>query len=183
MRRKGWVAAGALLLAVVLTSFAAWPATSPRIKLGEEIRFTVEDSSTRLWGSCCCCCCEDGLILGWRIVADSEQVIYSVIHDAPVSSSSWVGTWMQIDSLGAAVPEGQYKLYVDTSVGTLSRCFRLYDPCCSCHNPCCASCTVCADVRSITECCCKYELEFVSTCRTAWCWFPFFWGCGCSGCP
>ena len=123
--------------------------------------------------------------MGWRIVTDSEQVVYSVAHDAPVSSSSWVGTWTQIDSRGAAVSAGQYKLYVDTSVGTLSRCFRLYDPCSCCWcTPCCTSCTLCTDVPSITECCCKSELEFVSTCQTGWCWFPFFWGCGSrSGCP
>lgn len=154
--------------------------------LGEEIQFKVNDSTTWLWG---CCSCEESLVLGWRIVNTSEQVVYSVIHDAPVPSSLWQGSWLQLDLNGAAVAAGQYKLYVDTSVGTLSRCFTVRDPCaCSwCYSP-CTTC-VCEEIASITTCACRTALVFVEDCVPGC--FPFFlWGCsstststGCSSCP
>lgn len=160
--------------------------------LGEEIQFRVEDSTTWWWG---CCACEESVVLGWRVVNTYEQVVYSVIHDAPVSSSLWRGSWLQQDMNGLAVAAGQYKLYVDTSVGTLSRCFTLRDPC-GCNwgtSWCASSCTscVCEDVPSITTCACKTTLVFVDDCNTGS--FPFFWwGCNtctsttsssCSSCP
>ena len=182
MRGKRVSIGTVIVLVVVLSSFAALPASYTRFKLGEEIRFRVEDSTTWFWG---CCTCEGSLIFGWRIVNSAEQVAYSVVHDAPVSSSAWLGAWAQVDSGGFAVPAGQYKLYVDTSMGTLARCFRLYDPCgCSWCNPC--STCVCEDVSSITDCACRSRLVFVSSCQTGCFSFPFFWGwgcCGCSTCP
>ena len=83
MRGK-WISVGSVFLLVVLfSSFAALPASSTRFKLGEDIQFRIDDSTTWFWG---CCTCADTLVLGWRIVTSTEQVIYSVIHDAPVSS-------------------------------------------------------------------------------------------------
>jgi hypothetical protein len=176
------VSIGVLSLVVLLVaSFVALPATSTRFKLGEDVAFHVNDSTTWFWG---CCTCEATLVLGWRIVSSMEQVIYSVVHDAPVASSTWIGTWGQIDSTGAAVPAGQYKLYVDTSVGTLSRCFTLYDPCgCGWCHPCTAC--ACEDVSSITTCACRASLVF-NACQTGCFSFPLFWGwssCGCTNCP
>ena len=177
-----WALIGGLLLSVlVLWSFAAFPATAPRFKLGQEIQFRVNDSTTWFWG---CCTCEQSSVLGWRIVTITEQVIYSVIHDAPVGASAWTGVWSQMDTGGSAVPAGQYKLVVDTSVGTLSRCFTLYDPCgCGWCNP-CMTCA-CGDVASITNCACRTSLVFVDPCTTGCLSLPFLWGwgCGCSSCP
>jgi len=181
--RGRWLSVGgALVVVLLLSSFIALPASSTRFKLGEDIQFRVGDSTTWFWG---CCTCAESLVLGWRIVTGSEQVIYSVIHDAPVSSSLWLGTWAQIDIGGIAVPAGHYKLYVDTSVGTLARCFTLYDPCgCGWCNP-CTTCA-CNEVSSITTCACRTALVFVDSCQTGCFSFPLFWGwgcCGCSSCP
>jgi hypothetical protein len=172
---------GVLLVVLVLLSFAVLPATSARFRLGNNIQFRIEDSTTWFWG---CCTCAESLVLGWRIVTSSEHVVYSVVHDAPVSSSLWLGTWTQVDIDSIAVPAGQYKLYVDTSAGTLSRCFTLYDPC-GCNW--CTSCSWCAceGVSSITDCACRTALVFVDSCTTGCFSFPFFWGwgsCGCSSC-
>jgi hypothetical protein len=147
--------------------------------LGEEIRFEVQDTTTWWWG---CCSCEDSLVLGWRIVNGYEQVVYSVIHDAPVSASIWQGSWTQLDMNGAAVPAGQYKLYVDTSVGTLSRCFTVTDPCaCNWCAWSCNSCATCEDVSSVTNCSCRTTLAFVEDCNSG-CFSLPWWGC-CSSCP
>ena len=91
---------------------------------------------------------------------------------------------------GTSVSAGSYILYVDTSVGTLSRCLRIYDPCsycnccwsCSCCNCCwprtCSSCTASA---TITNCCCRTSLVLIAEQST--CCYPFFrWPC-CSTCP
>ena len=184
MRRKWYGLGVALVTLLLVCSFVALPATSPRFRVGEAIQFRVDDASTWFWGCCGCCECEDTLILGWRIVTTAEQVVYSVVHDAPVSASTWSGSWAQADSAGTAVPAGQYKLYVDTSVGTLSRCFVVYDPCSCCWYSPCVTCA-CTDLPSIAGCACRTSLVFVDDCRTG-CFFPFFWGwgcCGCSSCP
>jgi hypothetical protein len=180
-----WVWIAVVLVSVVLlSSFLALPASSTRFKLGEDIQFRVDDSTTWFWG---CCTCTETFVLGWRIVTTAEQVVYSVIHDAPVSATAWLGKWTQVDTAAAAVPAGQYKLYVDTSIGTLSRCFSLYDPCgCNWCSPCTAC--VCEDVSTIASCACRASLVFVSTCQTGCFSFPLFWGwgwgCGgCSTCP
>ena len=185
MKRR-WVALGSTLLVLLLvTSFAAVSATSTRFRAGTEIQFKIQDSATWFWGCCGCCECEDTLVNGWRIVSTAEQVIYSVAHDAAVPSSVWVGSWNQMDIGGTAVPAGYYKLYVDTSAGTLSRCFSVYDPCaCNwCWNP----CTMCAceDVACINQCACRTSLVFVDPCGAQGC-LPLFWwwgSCGCSSCP
>jgi len=164
---------------MLASSLLALPATSTRFKLGESIQFRVDDSTTWFWG---CCSCPETLVLGWRVVTTSEQVTYSVIHDAPVSASTWLGTWTQVDIAGIAVPAGQYKLYVDTSVGTLSLCFTLYDPC-ACSWCGCTTCCACDDVSIITNCGCRTALVLANSCQTGCFSFPFFWGWGCCGCP
>jgi len=182
VRRGKWaVVGGVLLLALLVSSVVAFSATATRFRAGTDIQFRVQDSSTWFWGCCGCCACEDTLVLGWRVVTTAEQVMYSVVHDAPVSASAWLGRWNQLDSAGGAVPTGQYKLYVDTSIGTLMRCFTLYDPCaCSWCNPC--STCACTDVASITSCACRTNLVFVDSCSTGCFTFPLFWGWGCGGC-
>ena len=180
--RVGWVVLF-LSMAVGISAMAS-SLFGTTYDLGEEIQFQVQDSTTWWWG---CCSCEDSLVLGWRIVNLSGQVVYSVIHDAPVSSAIWQGSWLQLDMNGIAVAAGQYKLLVDTSVGTLSRCFTIQDPCgCNWYvSSCCTSC-VCEDVPTITNCSCSTTLVFVEDCNTG-CFPFFFWGCssssGCSTCP
>ena len=177
--RGRWITfCGVLLVVLLATSLMGSAAGSTRFRVGEEIQFKVEDSTTWFWG---CCTCAETVVLGWRVVNSSEQVVYSVGHDAPVSSAAWLGSWAQVDSLGATVAMGQYKLYVDTSLGTLSKCFTIYDPCgCGWCNP-CVSC-ICEGVSSISDCACRATLVFVDTCRTGCFPFPFFWGWGCSRC-
>jgi hypothetical protein len=189
--RSTWARIGWLVVFLSVAIGSAASATSlfgTTYDLGEQIQFEVQDSTIWLWG---CCSCQDSLVLGWRIVNMSQQVVYSVIHDAPVSSDIWQGSWLQLDMNGVAVAAGQYKLVVDTSVGTLSRCFTLRDPCaCSWCTSWCSSCA-CEDVPSITNCSCKTSLVFVEDCELGC--FPFFWwGCGsccssstsgCSSCP
>ncbi len=116
----------AAVLVVLVASFAASASQSSlfgtRFKVGAEIQFRVEDQTTWWWG---CCSCTPSQVLGWRVTAAAGQVVYSVIHDAPVPAASWVGSWKQLDANGVAVAVGQYILYVDTTGGTLSRCFAL----------------------------------------------------------
>ncbi len=177
-----------LALVVLLTSFA-WSASSTslfgtRFKVGTEIQFQVKDETIWWWG---CCSCIPSQVLGWRVAASTGQIVYSVALDAALPAAAWVGSWTQVDANGVAVAPGQYVLYVDTSVGMLSRCFTLYDPC-GC-NTCWSNCWSCGcqEVATITECACRASLVFVEPC-TSGC-FPFFsWtGCGCSpcssGCP
>jgi len=189
--KRRWISVGGLLLAVLLLTVVVSHAASgstlfgTRFKLGETIQFRVEDSTSWWWG---CCCCTETLVLGWRIVNTSEQTLYSAAFNAPVSASQWQGSWNQVDANSAAVSAGQYKLYVDTSVGTLSRCFTIYDPCCRCGWSPCSVCS-CEQVTSISDCACRTTLVFIDTCQTGC--FPFFgWGggwcsscCGCSSCP
>ena len=178
---KRW-AVVACVLALLVGSFAASATSSSlfgsRFKLGTEIQFRVQDNTTWWWG---CCSCSESQILGWRVTTSSGLVVYSVVHDAPVPASAWAGTWTQVDINAKAVASGQYVLYVDTSVGTLSRCFTLYDPCggcSSCSTP-CWSCA-CQEVSTITTCSCQTTLVFVDTCTTGC--LPFFGWLGCSSC-
>jgi hypothetical protein len=177
--KRRWVFAGcALVLSVALVAVAAPAATTllgTRFNRGEEIQFKVEDSATWWWG--CSCPCEETLILGWRITDLNGAAIYSVVHDAAVASSLWLGSWNQTDATGVAVSAGQYILVVDTSVGTMSRCFSVYDPC-ACRG-CRYSCE-CEHVTTITSCACKASLAFVDTCTNC---FPFFGLFGCCASP
>jgi hypothetical protein len=178
-----WNAVGCVLMVVLLlSSVAALSAgttlSGTRFRLGQTIQFGIQDSTTWFWG---CCSCEATLVLGWRVVNSAEQVVYSVVHDAPVAASAWQGSWAQVDVSATSVPGGQYKLYVDTSVGTLSRCFTIYDPCARSWCSSCSRC-VCEGVSSITSCACRTTLVFVDSCQTGCFSFPFFWGWGCSSC-
>jgi len=185
--RRRWVLVGcALVIALLVSAVAASAATTlfgTRFKAGVTIQFRVEDSTTWSWGwGCCCCGCEASTILGWRITDTGGQTIYSVMHDAPVGSTSWMGTWEQTRVDGSAVASGQYVLYVDTSVGTLSRCLTIYDPCDCCPSA-CYSCA-CQQVSTITDCGCKTSLVFVDTCTSCFPFFGLFGGCSspCTSC-
>lgn len=182
--RIGWVVL--FLSMIVGSTVMASSLFGTRFNLGEDIQFEIEDSTSWWFG---CCPCPDSLVLGWRIANASHQVIYSVIHDAPVSAAVWRGEWQQHDMNGIAVAAGQYKLYVDTSVGTLSRCFTLWDPC-ACNwfvSRCTPFC--CEHLPVITTCACSTSLVFVADCQPGC--FPFFWwgrclprtSPGCSTCP
>ena len=179
---KRWAVVAFVLVVLVASLAASASSTSlfgTRFKLGTEIQFQIEDGTTWWWG---CCSCTPTQVLGWRVTASSGQVVYSEVHDAAVPAASWVGKWAQLDATAKAVVAGRYVLYVDTSAGTLSRCFTLYDPCgCnSCSSP-CWSCE-CQEVPTITNCTCRTSLVFVEACTTGC--FPFvnWFGCGCSTC-
>jgi len=182
--KRRWISVGCVLLsALLLVSLVgfSWGLSGTRFKIGEAVTFEVQDSPTWWWG---CCSCSETLVLGWRIANSAGQTLHSVVLNAPVSASIWQGTWDQLDATGLAAVAGQYKLYVDTSAGTLTRCFSIYDPCgsCgSCYSPC--STCACEEVSSITDCSCKVSLVFVSNCQ-AGCFPLLWWGgcCGSSGC-
>lgn len=183
MRRRWILVVGTLVMALVVSGVVATAATSlfgTRFRVGETIQFEVEDSTSSWWWGCCCCCpCEETTILSWRIEDLCGVSVYSVVHDAPVPASAWLGTWSQTEIDGSAVSGGQYILYVNTSAGTLSRCFTIYDPCSRCWSYSCSPCTTCAcnQVTSITDCGCKTSLVFVDTCTTGC--YPFFGLFGC----
>jgi hypothetical protein len=173
----------ALVFVLLLVSLAASASSTSlfgtRFKLGTEIQFQVQDDTVWWLG---CCACTPTQVLGWRVTTASGQVVYSVVHDAPVPAAAWIGKWTQLDAAASAVPAGQYVLYVDTSAGTMSRCFSLYDPCgcASCYSP-CWSCG-CQELPTITNCACRASLVFVEACTTGcFSFFPWF-GCGCSTC-
>jgi hypothetical protein len=177
------------VVALLASSIAGAAGTSStffgtRFKTGESIQFKVEDTTTWWWG---CCSCSESVVLGWRVTAATGQSVYSIVHDAPVSSSMWQGSWAQIDMNGVQVPVGQYILYVDTSAGTLSRCFTIYDPCDYCNRW--SACSTCNEVASITDCACRTSLVFVSSCSGCFPLFGWFGGCysspctSCSSCP
>jgi len=90
--RSKWVRIGCVIVFLSLAVGSAAMASSllgTSFNLGEEVKFKIQDSTTWWWG---CCSCQDSLVLGWRIVNASQQVVYSVIHDAPVSSAIWQGS-------------------------------------------------------------------------------------------
>jgi hypothetical protein len=180
--RRRWMWVCCALLGVLLVGAALANAGESstlggtRFRLGGTVQFKVEDSRTWWWG--CGSCCAETVVLGWRIVDGAGMTVYSVVHDAPVAASAWRGAWKQINASSLAVPAGSYMLYVDTSVGTLSRCFSLYDPCYSCR-PCTSCC--CEEVTSITSCECRASLVFIDSCTTGC--FPFFWWFGCCTSP
>lgn len=186
MRR--WLTRGSIVLLVLLmmavvVGQATTTASSGRYRVGETIQFKVQNTTSGWWwGNCCCqCTCDVTQILGWHIANSSGQTVYMVVHDAPVAASIWQGNWAQIDSIGAAIPAGEYMLYVDTSVGTLSRSFQVYDPCC-----CWGwwwSCNWCNETSTITtNCYCRTSLVLLEEAQDC-CW-PFFrWPCGNPCCP
>jgi len=181
VNRKLVLVSCVLGIALLATSFVsgAWTSSSmfgTRFKVGETVEFRIEDQTTWFWG---CCACEETMVLGWRVVSSSGGTIYSVMHDAPVSSSLWQGSWSQTDISGVQVAVGEYMIYVDTSVGTLSRCFKVYDPCNRCYS--CPTCTVCTEVSTITDCACRTSLVFVESCTGCFPLFGWFGGC-CSPC-
>lgn len=183
---KRWALVGcllAILVATVAVSASATTLYGTRFKLGTEIQFKIEDTTTWWWG---CCSCTPSFVLGWRVTTSTGLLVYNVLFDAPVVATTWTGIWDQIKMDDTPAAAGQYMLYVDTSAGTLSRCFTLYDPCgCSwCYSP-CTSC-LCQEVASITNCACRTALTFIEPCATGC--FSFFWWLGgccspCATCP
>jgi hypothetical protein len=128
-----------------------------RYDIGELIQFQVVDESTCWW---CCCepACDPTMIHAWRVARVGGPVVYSVQFDAQAPALGWVGNWSQVDMNGMQVSAGNYILYVDTSIGTLSRCFRIVDPCCWNF---CWWCCSCSSNPCITQCYCKTSLEWV----------------------
>lgn len=195
--KKRFVWGSAVLVGLVLLVAAA-SATAGSFgfeegcyKVGETILFKVEDQQRCFWGCCCSCCqpsCTATQVVGWRITDASGNIVYSVVHDVPVLASTWQGSWSGVDATGAIVVAGSYTLYVDTSVGTLSRCLRLYDPCGDC---CCNRCwgwsgcgwsrCGCELQSTITSCGCRTTLVLVKQ-TTGCCRSLFWWPC-CASCP
>jgi len=182
VRHRWALVACMLVLTLAVVGVVATPATTlfgTRYQVGETIVFEVEDTTTWWWG---CCSCDSTQIYGWRIVDGAGVTVYSVVHDAPVSAAVWQGSWIQVDASGAAVPVGQYRLHVDTSLGTLTRCFSIYDPC-GCNTACtsCSSCS-CEQLTSISSCSCKATLVFVDDSPCVFPFFGLFGGCCSSPC-
>lgn len=200
--RATWVRASWLVLVLTLGIAGATSASTllgTTFDLGQEIVFRVEDASTWWWGWCCTTC-DSSWVHEWRVVDACGQMVYAVTHDGPVASNAWQGRWTQINAQGHAVPAGQYRLIVNTSAGTLSRCFTLRDPCstwwwgcgswCACtgyvYGSGCSwygsaySWCACEEVRSITQCGCQTSLVFVDPCRESC--YPYVWW-GCRTCP
>lgn len=168
MRRRfvwsGVVLVGLVIIAAVMgaasSSSSAW---SDRYRVGETVLFKVEDQKLFCW-SCCCCqsTCPETQVLGWHVSDSSGGIIYSVVNDEPVPASIWQGSWSQINFVGASVAAGYYTLYVDTSVGTLTRCLRVYDPCSCCWSlGWCWGCSSCEQTSTITSCCCRTSLVWI----------------------
>ena len=193
MNRNRILVGCALVVALLTLSIAGMAGTSSsllgtRYQVGEAVEFKVETETTWFWGcNCGCCSCDEAVILGWRVVASTGMTVYSVVHDAAVSASLWQGSWAQTGVDGLQVAVGDYVLYVDTSVGTLSRCFSIYDPCNRCYT--CPSCTTCSAVSHVTDCNCRTSLVFIDSCTGCFPLFGFFRTCcdsctSCSGgCP
>lgn len=178
MRRYVGIAVLLLVLAVTAGAVAATSTVyGTWFKAGETVQFKIEDSTIWWWG---CCSCQESSVLGWHITDSAGRTIYNAVNDAPVPASSWVGTWTQVDADDNPVGSGRYMLYVDTSVGTLSRCFTIYDPCGCNYQYRCNACT-CEELPSITDCACKTTLVFIDTSQN--CCFPFFWWFGCCSSP
>ncbi len=179
MRR--WLTRGSIVLLVLLmmavvVGQAATTVSDGRYKVGETIQFKIQNTTSSWWWGCCCCqcTCDETQVLGWHIANSSGQTIYMVVHDAPVAASIWQGNWAQINSTGVAIPAGEYMLYVDTSVGTLSDSFQVYDPCCGCWGW-WWNCNWCNETSSITtNCYCRTSLvllkEAVDYCQPLFRW-------------
>lgn len=181
MRRKqkrGYVLLG-LLLGVMIFGSVVTSANSQCgwYRLGEPIVFMIEDERVSGW-CCCCTTCPDTQILGWRVVNASGETIDSLEFDPVGYASDWDGTWSQTDYSGEPISAGTYTLYVKTSVGTLSRSLRLYDPCSGCWYDRCwgRSCCTRAQVVTIAHGCCRASLVLVQQ-KTTRCRFRL-----CSSC-
>ncbi|HDJ30321.1 MAG TPA: hypothetical protein ENF29_04645 [Candidatus Acetothermia bacterium] len=180
--RWAWVSI-ALVVMVLVATMAATATTysnwSGKYRVGETVLFKVDTEQFWWWGCCCCCCnqqpaCPAVQISGWHVADSTGKTIYQVVFDTPVDASGWQGSWGQVDSSNAAVPAGYYTLYVDTTVGTLSRHIQIYDPC-----NCCWSwswnCNTCTEVASITNCGCRTSLVLLKEVATNNCCVPLFW--------
>ena len=149
---------------------------------GETVRFEVAERDICWWfcGDCKPVCSAE--ILSWHVSDACGVWVYSVQHEVPVPGSNWLGSWSQVDSAGLQVSAGYYQIVVETSLGPISRCIRITEPCpgwCWTPDRCLRGCA-CSETPTRAECCCKVSLEFVVE-GTACC-FPFFWRCS-SGCP
>jgi len=171
-----------VLSAIAVQAGSMYTTWTGRYKIGETVAFKIVDSGGGWWSCGQCNTCGQSQILGWHIADSSGQTIYTVVHDAPVPSSSWQGTWTQVDANGAAVAAGTYTLYVDTSVGTLTRFIKLYDPCNSCTWGWGWSCNTCQETATIvTNCYCRTSLVLQK--ETTTCGWPFWWPCCTPKCP
>ena len=179
--RRVCLVALVLVAGAVATAIPASSNTVAQYDPGEIVRFEVSEHDICWWfcGDCKPVCSVE--VLGWHITDACGVWIYSVAHEVPVPALSWQGSWLQVDSAGAQVTGGHYRIAVDTSFGTLSRCIRITERCpCWCFAPgrCLSRCT-CDETPERSECCCKVSLEFVVEKA---CCFPLFRPCE-PGCP
>jgi len=185
---RGSIVLLVLLMTVVVVGQATTTTSSGCYEVGELIQFKVQDTTRGWWwGGCCCeCTCDETQVTGWHIANSSGETTFEVLHDdenGPVAASIWQANWAQIDSSGVTVPPGEYTLYVDTSVGTLSHSLQVYDPCSYCgycnffwH------CNWCDKTSTIiTNCSCKTSLVLLKE-ESNCCWPLFRFQCG-SSCP
>jgi hypothetical protein len=181
---KRWLVWGGFVLVslVMLLAVAGAGASSlsiTRYAVGESVLFQIETQNT-CWWSCCGCCncaCPEIQVSGWRVVDGGGTIVYAVSLEAPIAVPAWTGSWNQANTSGVPVAAGNYVLYVDTTVGMLSRSFLIYDPCCCCWGwlwP----CFTCEEASRITQCCCRITLTLSHEQRPC---SPCSWPC-CSGC-
>ncbi len=178
--RWAWVSValvGLVVMVVVLGSATTYSNWSGKYKVGETVLFKV-DSEQLWWWNCCCCnqrpSCPVVQVSGWHVADSTGKTVYQVVFDTPVNVSDWQGSWGQVDSSNAAVPAGQYTLYVDTTVGTLSRHIYIYDPCSTCWSW-SWSCNACQEVASITNSGCRTTLVLLKEVKDTNCCLPLFW--------
>ena len=167
-----------LVAGLACGSVASTYSSTARYSLGKTVLFGVEEEKlfclSCCWGSCCQPTPCEIEVLGWHIMNACGESVYSVVHDVAVPASTWEGSWVQVDAFGTQVAAGYYKLCVDTSAGTISRCFEIYDPCpcwlCSCCEPkprfCWSFCS-CRETPSAKLCCRRATLEFVEEKRSS----------------
>jgi len=86
-----------VLSAIAVQAGSMYTTWTGRYKIGETVAFKIVDSGGGWWSCGQCNTCGQSQILGWHIANSSGQTIYTVVHDAPVPSSSWQGTWTQVD--------------------------------------------------------------------------------------
>jgi len=179
--KRRWVWLGVVLVVVAVVPQLALGASSgllgDRFSVGELVQFRVVDDSTWWWGCCCCQpACGPSDVYGWRVADLCGVAVYGMTYEVPMPATVFLGSWPQVNYDGMQVAAGTYILYVDTSVGTLSRCFRIVDPCCL---NLCWWCVSCHATSCFTNCGCTTSLEWVVP-EPECCW-PFW--CVPSCCP
>ena len=120
---------------------------------------------------------------------DSAAVAQAAAQAIASPTGSVYESWQKVKSAfeeyccnaGVPILPGYYMLHVDTSVGMLSCCFRLYDPCSRCCWDRCCNCFPCEQSTIMTNCCWRTSLVFMT--KQAPCYRSLLWQPCCLSCP